>query len=131
MTTWAQLSEQARLTWLLALFLTLCVQLYGLIFSREHRGGWHWKGSAMWLLLLLSFLFALYDCPKRLDIPLWSLGLVLLLAAAAAAASLYSGIRHGRRRITRVGIREGMDDLPMAGCYFTPRGTLLREEMEP
>ncbi len=124
MTVWAQTSEQVRLAWLLALFCTLCVQLFGLTVSFEHRRGRHWRGTALWSALLLAFLLVLYDFPQRIGLPLWSVGGAVLLSAAAAAVSLYFGIRHDRRRITRASIKEAMDDLPMASCYFAPRGTV-------
>lgn len=122
--TWTQLSEQARLAWLLALLLILCVQLFSLLRTYEHRSSRHWKGTALWSALLLVLLLALYDFPQKVDLPVWGVGLLVLLSAAFAASSLYFSIRHGRRQITRSSIKEAMDDLPVAGCYFTPRGTV-------
>lgn len=124
MMVWLQLSQQARLAWLLVLFLILCVQLYSLISAFEYRRGRHWKGTALWFALLLVWLLALYDFPQKIGLPLWSIGGVVLLSAAFAASSLYFSVRHSRRRINRASIKEAMDDLPVAGCYFTPRGTV-------
>ena len=124
MMVWSQLSEQTRLAWLLVLFCILCVQLYSLIVSFEYRRSKHWKGAALWFALLLIFLLALYDFPEKAGLPIWSIGSVLLLSAAFTVSSLYVGMRHSRQRITRASIKEAMDDLPVAGCYFTPRGTV-------
>ena len=124
MMTWAQASQQARLAWLLVLFLILCGQLFVLLRSVEHRKGRYWRGTALWFVLLLGLLLVLYDLPQSVALPLWSVGGMVLLAAAVTALSFWFSARHSRRRITRASIKEGMDDLPVAGCYFTPRGTV-------
>ncbi len=124
MTTWMQLPEQARLMWLMALFLILCVQLFGLIRSFEHRKGRHWKDTALWSLLSLIFLLVLYDLPQAHNLHLWVIVIITLAATAIAVSSLYFSTRHSRWHITRASIKEAMDDLPVAGCYFTSNGTV-------
>ncbi len=124
MMTWAQVSEPTRLAWMLTLLLMLCVQLFCLLRTFEHRNVRQWKGAALCFALLLAFLLVLYDLPQFIALPLWSIGGVVAASAAFVAFSLYDSTRHNRQRITRSSIKEAMDDLPVAGCYFTPRGTV-------
>ena len=124
MLIWSQLSEPMRLAWLLALFFVLCVQMFSLILSFAYRHSRHWKGTSLWFAVLLVLLLTLYGLPQAIGLPVWCIGGILLLSAAFAASSLYFSVRHSRQRITRASIKEAMDDLPAAGCYFTPRGTV-------
>lgn len=124
MMTWAQVSEVTRLAWVLAFLLILCVQLFNLLRSFEHRNGRHWKSAALCFVLLMAFLLLLYDRPQWIDLPLWGIACIVLASAAFAMFSFYDSTRHSRRRITRASIKEAMDNLPVAGCYFTPRGTV-------
>ena len=124
MTTWAQSAEPLRLAWLLALLFIVCVQSFSLLCTFAHRNNRYWKGTAVWSVLLLAFLLVLYDLPRRIALPIWSIEAAVVLSAALAVLSLYFSLRHGRRQITRASIKEAMDDLPVAGCYFTPRGTV-------
>lgn len=124
MMTWAQASEATRLAWMLAFLLILCVQLFHLLRTYEHRSGWHWKGAALCFVLLLACLLVLYDLPQSIVLPLWSIGGIVLASVAFAGFSWYAIARHSLQSITRASIKEAMDDLPVAGCYFTLRGTV-------
>ena len=101
MMLWAQTSQQIRLAWLLVLFLILCGQLFVLLRSVEHRKGRYWRGTALWCAVLLAALLVLYDLPQRIALPVWSVGVTVLLAAAVVVLSFCFSTRHSRRRITR------------------------------
>ena len=124
MLSWGQTSALGRCALLTVLFLILCVQLFGLLRGFEHRGGRHWRGAGAWFLLLLVGFLALYDLPVLGAVPVWALWCLTALSALEAGAGLFFSTRGSRQRVTRASIKEGMDDLPMAGCYFTERGTV-------
>lgn len=124
MIAWAQTPQHIRYAWMLVLLLILCVQLFHLLYTLEYRKEGHWRGAALWSALLLIFLLVLYDLPQLIALPMWLTVAAILASAVLAALSLYFSICYNNQRITRASIKEAMDDLPVAGCYFTPRGTV-------
>ena len=122
MSVWGQISTSGRFLFLLTVFLLLCVQLFSLLRTYEYRRGRHWQGSAATFALMLALFLALYDLPQMNGVPLW----LLWCAAGAFAVHTVTGLcfstRYSRSRITRASIKEGMDDLPVAGCYFAENG---------
>lgn len=122
--TWGVIPQTARLTLMAVIFLVLCIQLFQLLRMYPRRKSPLWRVSAVWLVLLLALLCVLYDFPWLNGVPVWVLWGV---AAVSSLFTLYGLCRGGRRyggSVTRTSIKEAMDDLPMAGCYFTRRDTV-------
>ena len=117
MSVWGQISTSGRFLFLLTVFLLLCVQLFSLLRTYEYRRGRHWQGSAATFALMLALFLALYDLPQMNGVPLW-LWCVEGLFAVHTVTGLCFSTRYSHSRITRASIKEGMDDLPVAGCYF-------------
>ena len=124
MMVWSLASPTGRFFLLLGIFLVLCAQLCYLLWAFEQRRTKLYLAAAVWFGLLFFVLTALYDTVWLDDVPLWMLRTGTILSAGACAAML---LHHGRTdhiRITRASIKEAMDDLPAAVCYFTAQGRI-------
>lgn len=122
MTVWSLVSSAEHFSLLLGIFLVLCTQLFYLLWAFEHRRTKIYCAAAVWAALLFSVLVVLCDTDWLGNAPLWALWFVTALSAAFAVSMILYHARMDQNRITRASIKEAMDDLPVAGCYFTAQG---------
>lgn len=122
MTLWNFASSAERLLLMLGVFLVLCMQLFYLLWAVEYCRAKRYCFTAVTFVLSFVFLMALCDTDWMADVPMWEVWLILLLLAAFSISMLQSHAKVTKENITRSSIKEAMDDLPIAGCYFTAKG---------
>lgn len=120
--TWELISVQERFAFLLFVFFFLCAQLFYLIRSWDNRRRKRWKGMVLCFCLLFAEFYLLHEERYLVKVP------VLLLWGAAAVCggfvvrAILSDVKSRKKQISRASIRESMDNLPVAGCYFNREG---------
>ena len=122
MTVWESVSQKEHFALILGMFLILCVQLFYLLRAFEHRRTKLYMVSAVWFVLLFSLLILLHGTDLLREVPLWAPVVVTTLSAAFAGGAVLYQAKLNKNSITRASIKEAMDNLPVAGCYFTDRG---------
>lgn len=122
MTIWGMTSELSHFGILTSLFLLLCGQLFYLIWTWEDRKGRLWLVCAGWSLLLFVLFSILFDTTRLDGMPLAVLWVVTILSAAVMVGLFSRTHQKETHRITRSSIKEAMDELPVAGCYFSENG---------
>lgn len=122
MTLWNFASSAERLLLMLGVFLVLCMQLFYLLWAVEYCRAKRYCFTAVTFVLSFVFLMALCDTDWMADVPMWEVWLILFLLAAFSISMLQSHAKVTKENITRSSIKEAMDDLPIAGCYFTAKG---------
>lgn len=122
MTVWESVSQKEHFALILGMFLILCVQLFYLLRAFEHRRTKLYMVSAVWFVLLFSLLILLHGTDLLREVPLWAPLVVTTLSAAFAGGAVLYQAKLNKNSITRASIKEAMDNLPVAGCYFTDRG---------
>ena len=122
MTVWQHILPVERFCLLLLVFLALCTQVYYLLAAFEHRRTLLYGVTAVWMTALFALLVCLLDSDLLNGAPLWALWTAVLLSAAFDTAILLHHRQRLHSRITRSSIKESMDNLPVAGCFFTEQG---------
>ncbi len=123
MTIWC-IAVQQHFYILTGLFLILCTQLFYLIWTWENHRQRSWYLCAGWFLLLFVIFAILFDTPWFGCVPLiWIWGMTVL-SVVAVVILLVRTYQKETNRITRSSIKEAMDELPVAGCYFNERGSV-------
>lgn len=132
MNTWGNALPQERALLLTTLFVVVCALLLQLMLTFERRKSARWAATAIGFSALLLLLTLLFDTGRLSGVPCRLLWAVNVLSAAGTAEEILYGARGRRSSVTKASIREAMDDLPLAGCYFTRRGNvkLCNRQME-
>ena len=121
MTIWC-IATQQHFYILTGLFFILCVQLFYLIWTWENHRQRSWYLCAGWFLLLFVIFAVLFDTSWLGRMPLiWIWGMIVV-SAVALVILLVRTYQKETNRITRSSIKEAMDELPVAGCYFNEWG---------
>lgn len=122
MTAFGDVSALGRLFLLLTMFLVLCLQIFYLLLRVERRKTLLWAAVAVWFLISLALEESLFDTALLNSVPCFVLWLVAGASAAFSVPAVIFDIKRDKKRITRASVKEAMDDLPVAGCYFTENG---------
>ncbi len=104
------------------LFSVLCLLLFYLIWTYDCRKTALWIGTALFTVVLFVFFVLLYTnmFPNwRKPALLWS---ATFLLAGAVCTLLFLNWRRVQQNLSGTSIKEAMDNLPMAGCYFLENG---------
>ena len=121
---WNAASPMERFALLFTVFLVLCAQLFYLIWAFAHRRSKRWIITAVWFVLMFAAFAVLFEGDALNAVPLWVLWSGTVLSAGFITGIIIRGAHRDKNRITRASIKEAMDNLPVAGCYFTERGTV-------
>ncbi len=122
MTTWGMATALSHFGILTSLFLLLCGQLFYLIWTWQDHKGRPWLVCAGWSLLLFVFFSILFDTTRLDGMPLAVLWVVTILSVAVMVGLFHRTHQKETHRITQSSIKEAMDELPVAGCYFSESG---------
>nr|WP_294680747.1 hypothetical protein [uncultured Anaerotignum sp.] len=106
------------------MFLALCLQLFYLLWSVEYYRKAVWLLSALWEAMLFELFLLLYSREHLHRVPLLLILAVILLSLLFTAGVTVFTARKRKHSISRGSIKEAMDDLPIAGCYFTKNGVI-------
>lgn len=109
---------------LILMFLALCLQLFWLLWNLEYRRHALWLLSVLWWVSLFGLFLTLIGREKPPESPLRLLPTVLMFSFAYTAALTIYAVKWREGSINRSSIKEAMDDLPVAGCYFTKHGVI-------
>ncbi len=124
MTAWQFSSPRAQFILLFAMFIVVCFQIFYLIWTFERRKKAAWIAETLWTAVMFA-VFSLLTCGDKLNtVPLFSLWLITVITAVLMIILTVYSAKKDKNRITKASIKEAMDDLPLAGCYFTDRGTV-------
>lgn len=120
---------------LTTMFLTTLLSLLCLRLSRYGKRSILYLAANVTIFLLLFFLIGLsIETVKttspdlipayRIPIPVWGLWYITLCAAALLVGETVVGLRHLKRTVSRRSVKDAMDTLPGAICFFHPSGTV-------
>lgn len=109
---------------LVLMFLALCLQLFWLLWNVEYRRHILWLLSVLWWFSLFWLFLTLIGREKLPESPLRLLPTVLMFSFAYTAVLTIYAVKWREGSINRSSIKEAMDDLPVAGCYFNRYGII-------
>lgn len=135
MTTFYLSSEMEQSVWMVCLFFSLILDVF-LFLASIGRGGSRWcrllnAGTFTALLILLCIAGDAFD--KKADglpvnpllpFPMWSLWCIAGMAGALLLGQTAVLIHRKGRTLSHDSVKQAMDTLPGAICYFTPSGAL-------
>lgn len=135
MTTFYLSSEMEQSVWMVCLFFSLILDVF-LFLASIGRGGSRWcrllnAGTFTALLILLCIAGDAFD--KKADglpvnpllpFPMWSLWCIAGMAGALLLGQTAVLIHRKGRTLSHNSVKQAMDTLPGAICYFTPSGAL-------
>lgn len=124
MTVWIIASPAEHFVLLLGMFIVICTQLFYLLWTFEYRRTRLYITTAVWFVLLLFLIAILCDTTYLDAVPMLMLWLVATVSAGFTVGVLFYQAKMNKSRITRTSIKEAMDDLPIAACYFTAQGSI-------
>ncbi len=135
MTTFYLSPEMEQSVWMVCLFFSLILDVF-LFLASIGRGGSRWcrllnAGTFTALLILLCIAGDAFD--KKADglpvnpllpFPMWSLWCIAGMAGALLLGQTAVLIHRKGRTLSHNSVKQAMDTLPGAICYFTPSGAL-------
>ena len=135
MTTFYLSPETEQSVWMVCLFFSLILDVF-LFLASIGRGGSRWcrllnAGTFTALLILLCIAGDAFD--KKADglpvnpllpFPMWSLWCIAGMAGALLLGQTAVLIHRKGRTLSHNSVKQAMDTLPGAICYFTPSGAL-------
>lgn len=135
MTTFYLSSEMEQSVWMVCLFFSLILDVF-LFLASIGRGGSRWcrllnAGTFTALLILLCIAGDAFD--KKADglpvnpllpFPMWSLWCIAGMAGALLLGQTAVLIHRKGRTLSHNSVKQAMDTLPGAICYFIPSGAL-------
>ncbi len=124
MTLWHAVTPTHRCLLLAALLLALCFQLILLLRTWTSRRSRRWCAGALWAALLFVLLCALQSTARLDELPAWLLWAAAALSLLCTALVYFRSVSAERRQITPRSIQEAMDNLSVAGSFFTKYGTV-------
>ncbi len=104
------------------LFSVLCLLLFYLVWTYDCRKSALWVGTALFSVALFVFFGLLYNntfSDWRKPSFLWP---VAFLLAGAVCTLLFLNWKRVQQNLSGTSIKEAMDNLSMAGCYFLENG---------
>mgnify|MGYP004514919619 CR=1 FL=1 len=106
------------------MFLALCLQMFWLLWSVEYWRSVVWALAVIWWMAFFSLFLVLSSRKLLANLPLWLILVVTLLSLTITTMLTTVTLHKRRDNISRSSIKEAMDDLPIAGCYFTKNGVI-------
>ncbi len=106
------------------LFSVLCLFLFYLVWTFDRHKSFLWGTTALFTIAFFTFFVLLYNntlSQWRKPIILWPIACVL---ACVACTLLFLNLKRVRQNLSGTSIKEAMDNLPMAGCYFLENGRI-------
>lgn len=124
MTFWGLASFEQQFAVKFLLFLILCTDLFYLLWTFQMKRWKQWWIVAGYCGLSFAVFLMLQDTDWLDQVPLTVLWVANWFSACGIGSAIFSGVRKSRNQVTRSSIKESMDNLPVAGCYFTENGTV-------